>query len=85
MPSLDNDLFRTFYTLWVTVVVLSGLSDMKNYLRCLIKYKLYRQGPQQKRLLNNLKAKTVHIHFVGETDEVTALNLKSKIIEDLKI
>ena len=61
--SSSNYLFRTFYTLWVTVVVLYGVNDMKYYLRLLLKHKLFRNQDNRLNLLNSLKSKTVYVHF----------------------
>lgn len=63
IDSSSNFLFRTFYTLWVTIAVLYSLSEMKKYLRLMLKHRLLRG---EKRLLNNLKTKTVLIHFSGD-------------------
>jgi hypothetical protein len=63
LDSSSNYLFRTFYTLWVTIAVLYSISEMKKYLRLRLKHRLLRG---EKRLLNNLKTKTVLIHFSGE-------------------
>lgn len=61
----SNYLFRTFYTLWITVAILYALSDMKNYLRLLLKNKLFHSHNLDANIVNNLKAKTVYIHFAG--------------------
>lgn len=39
MPSKGNDVFRTFYTLWVASVVLYGMEDMRKYLRMRLKFR----------------------------------------------
>ena len=62
--SSSNYLFRTFYTLWITVVVLYGINDMKYYLRVLLKHKLFRNEDMGINLVNNLKSKTAYLHFL---------------------
>lgn len=42
MPSAGNDLFRTFYTLWVAVIILYSINTMRLYLRAHLKYHLFR-------------------------------------------
>jgi hypothetical protein len=62
IDSSSNYLFRTFYMLWTTIAVFYSLHEMKKYLRLVLKQKLLRG---EKRLLNNLKSKTVLLHFSG--------------------
>lgn len=62
MNSEGNQLFRTFYTLWVSIAVLYTLKETKTYLRIRLKHRLLRG---EYRLVNNLKTKTVLIHFLG--------------------
>lgn len=44
MPSKGNDVFRTFYTLWVASVVLYGMEDMRKYLRMRLKFRQLRDN-----------------------------------------
>lgn len=62
----SNYLFRTFYTLWITVAVLYGLHDMKVYLRLLLKSRLFHSPNASENIVNNIKSKTMYIHFSGE-------------------
>ena len=66
MPSKGNDVFRTFYTLWVASVVLYGMEDMRNYLRMRLKFRLLRDPTRDQVLLNAFKSKTLHVHFLTE-------------------
>ena len=59
MSSENTNDFRTFYTIWVSFIILYGMHDMKKYLTSQLKYRYYRKNP--KALLNNLKAKTLHM------------------------
>lgn len=46
---------------------------------------MFRGRDKRKRLINNIKSKTLHIRFMGSDEEVTNINLKTKLIDDLKI
>ena len=59
MPSSNNNDFRTFYTIWVALIILYGIHDLKKYLTLQLKYRNFRESP--KALLNNLKAKTLQM------------------------
>lgn len=83
--SSTNYLFRTFYTLWITVVVLYGINDMKYYLRLLLKNKLFRNADTRLNLLNSLKSKTAYIHFLGENRKLDVLDVKTRLVEKLRI
>jgi len=78
--SSSNYLFRTFYTIWVTVVVLYGINDMNAYLRLLLKNKLFRSGNMRLNLINNLKSKTVYIHFARENRKLDLLEVKTRLV-----
>ena len=78
--SSSNYLFRTFYTLWITVVILYGINDMKAYLRLLLKNKLFRSGDTRRNLVNNLKSKTVYIHFARENRKLDLLEIKTRLV-----
>jgi hypothetical protein len=62
IDSTSNVLFRTFYMLWTTIAVFYSIHSMKKYLKLVLKYRLLRG---EKRLLNNIKSKTVLLHFAG--------------------
>ena len=64
MESVGNDDFRTFYTIWVATLILYSLNHMQNYIRIQLTYYLYR-NPEQ-RIINNLKAKTLYVNFLGQ-------------------
>lgn len=82
MDSTDNQLFRTFYMLWVSIAVLYTTKEMKKYLKLMLKHRLMR-SPQKH--LNNLKSKTVFIHFVGEKERISELELRVRLVETLKV
>jgi hypothetical protein len=83
--SSSNYLFRTFYTLWITVAVLYGLNDMKAYLRLLLKHKLFRNTNLSVNMLNNLKSKTVYLHFARENRKLDLLEVKTRLVEKLRV
>jgi hypothetical protein len=62
--------------------VLYNIQEMKKYLRLVLKNRLLRVD---RRLLNNLKTKTVLVHFSGEERRIDAIELKTRLIEKLKI
>lgn len=77
IDSSSNYLFRTFYMLWTTIAVFYSLHEMKKYLRLVLKQKLLRG---EKRLLNNLKSKTVLLHFSGESKRIDPIEMKTRLI-----
>ena len=64
MESTGNDDFRTFYTIWVASLILYSLNHMQNYIRIQLTYNLYYDSEQ--RIINNLKAKTLYVNFLGQ-------------------
>jgi hypothetical protein len=42
IDSDSNSLFRTFYTLWISIAVLYSIYEMKKYLRLMLKHRLLR-------------------------------------------
>lgn len=81
----SNYLFRTFYTLWITIAVLYSLSEMKNYLRLLLKHRLFRNLDTRKTIVNNLKSKTVYVHFAREPRKLDLLEVKTRLVERLRV
>lgn len=62
MPNTNNNDFQAFYTIWVAFIILYSINDMKKYLASQLKYRYYRSSHSA--LLNNLKAKTLHMEFI---------------------
>lgn len=84
MPSSGNNDFRTFYTIWVALIILYGIYNLKTYLYVLFMYKNFRG---ENKILNNLKSKTLHMEFISSRfDSITSIKaeMQKYLVQDLE-
>lgn len=58
---------------------------MKTYLRLLLKHRLFRNLDTRKSIVNNLKSKTVYVHFAREPRKLDLLEVKTRLVERLRV
>lgn len=84
MPSAGNNDFRAFYTIWVAVIMLYGMYDLKVYLFTMFMHRTFKT---KNKVLNNLMTKTLHMEFLDNHFDNTAsikAQMQQYLVEDMQ-